>query len=111
MGPVPPPQHKGKVPPFYGRDDRVILQEKFDELVQKGVLKRPQDIGVTVENLNTSFLVKKKDTNDMRFVTDFASIADYCRPTPTIMPDCDSVLRTVSGWKYLIVTDFTTAYY
>ena len=110
MGPVPPPQHKGKVP-FYGRNNLVALQEKFDELVRKGVLKRPQDIGVTVENLNTSFLVKKKDTDDMRFVTDFASIADYCRPTPTLMPDCDSTLREISSWKFIISTDFTTAYY
>ena len=110
MGPIPPPQHKGKVP-FYGRNNLIALQDKFDELVKKGVLKRPQDIGVTVENLNTSFLVKKKDTEEMRFVTDFASIKDYCRPTPTLMPDCDSTLREISSWNYIISTDFTTAYY
>ena len=111
MGPTPPPQHKGKTPLFYGRNNMVLLQEKFDELVQKGVFKRPQDIGVTVENLNTTFLVKKKDTTDMRLVTDFGSIVDYCRPSPSMMPDCDSVLRQISSWEYIIVTDFTTAYY
>ena len=111
MGSRLPPQQKGKVPPFYGRNNLVTLQEKFDELVAKGVFKRPQDIGVTVENLNTTFLVKKKDTDDMRLVTDFSSIAEYCRPTPTLMPDCDSVLREISSWAYIIVTDFTTAYY
>lgn len=110
MGPIPPPQHKGKVP-FYGRDNMLLLQEKFDELVEIGVLKRPQDIGITVENLNTSFLVKKKDTSEMRFVTDFASIVDYCRPSPTLMPDCDSTMRRVSSWKYIIPTDFIKAYY
>ena len=111
MGPVPPPQQKGKLPPFYGRDNVHELQEKIDELVEKGVLKRPQDIGVTVENLNTSFLVKKKDTTEKRFVTDFASIADYCRPSPSLMPDCDSTLRSIASWNYMIITDFTTAYY
>ena len=105
MGPTPPPQHKGKTPLFYGRNNMVLLQEKFDELVQKGVFKRPQDIGVTVENLNTTFLVKKKDTTDMRLVTDFGSIVDYCRPSPSMMPDCDSVLRQISSWEYIIVTD------
>ena len=110
MGPVLPPQHKGKVP-FYGHNNLVALQEKFDELVEKGVLKRPQDIGVTVENLNTSFLVKKQDTDEKRFVTDFASIADYCRPSPTLMPDCDSTLRSMASWKFILPTDFTTAYY
>ena len=111
MGPTPPPQNKGKNPLFYGRNNLLLLQEKFDELVQKGVFKRPQDIGVTVENLNTTFLVKKKDTTDMRLVTDFGSIVDYCRPSPSLMPDCDSVLRQISTWKYAIKTDFTTAYY
>ena len=110
MGPNPPPQHKGRVP-FYGRDSLVELQEKFDILISKGVFKRPQDIGVTVENLNTTFLVKKRDTDDKRLVTDFASIVDYCRPTPTLMPDVDTTLRQIATWKYLIKTDFTEAYF
>jgi hypothetical protein len=110
MGPNPPPQHKGRVP-FYGRNNLVELQEKFDVLVDKGVFQRPQDIGVTVENLNTTFLVKKRDSEDKRMVTDFASIADYCRPTPTLMPDVDSTLRQIATWKYLIITDFTEAFF
>ena len=94
MGPEPPPQHKGRVP-FYGRDNMHELQEKFDVLAKKGVFKRPQEVGVTVEVINPSFLVKKKSSDDKRLVTDFGSISGYCRPTPTLMPDVDTTLRKI----------------
>ena len=110
MGPQPPPQHKGRVP-FYGRDDMSELQKKFDALVSKGVFKRPQDVGVTVEVVNPSFLVKKKSSNDKRLVTDFGTIASYCRPTPTLMPDVDSILRLIATWKYIVKADFTDSYF
>ena len=57
MEPVQPPQGKGRVPQ-YSRDKLVELQQKFDELEQCQVFRRPEDIGVTVEYLNPSFLVK-----------------------------------------------------
>ena len=58
MGPVQPPQRKGRVPQ-YSRDKLVTLQQKYDELEQCQVFRRPEAIGVTVEYLNPSFLVKK----------------------------------------------------
>ena len=48
MGPVQPPQRKGRVPQ-YSRDKLVELQQKFDELEQCQVFRRLEDIGVTVE--------------------------------------------------------------
>ena len=61
MGPVEPPQRKGRLPQ-YARDKLVELQEKFDHLEQLGVFQRPEDVGITVEYLNSSFLVKKSRT-------------------------------------------------
>jgi len=58
MGPAQPPQRKGRVPQ-YSRDKLVELQEKFEELEQCQVFRRPEDVGITVEYLNPSFLVKK----------------------------------------------------
>lgn len=105
-----PPQRKGRLP-FYSRDNLKELQMKFDELEAKGVFSSPQDIGVTVENTNPSFLVAKPNSTDKRLVTDFSSIADYCRPTPSLLPEANSTLRTVGGFRYAIETDMTIAYH
>ena len=110
MGRNLPPQNKGKRPPYYSSTNLKDLQEKFDELKEKGVFARPQDIGIVVENINPSFLVKKP-SGGMRLVTDFGSIASYCRPTPSIMPDVNTTLRKIAGWKYLIKSDLTEAYF
>ena len=110
VGPQLPPQHKGRVP-FYGSNNMTELSEKIDELTRKGVLKKPQELGVSVEVVNPSFLVRKKDSKDKRFVTDFGCIADYCRPTPSHMPDVDSALRKVASWKYIIKMDLKEAYF
>ena len=111
IGPNLPIQRKGRLP-FYGTDNLVELQEKFDALVQQGVLSRPQDIGVCVENINPSFLVRKQPpSTDKRLVTDFATISEYCRPTPSLMPNVDLILRNIASWKFLIKTDLSSAYY
>ena len=74
MGPVKPPQRKGRLPQ-YARHKLVELQEKFDHLEQPGVfqLQCPEDVGITVEYLNPSFLVKKPNGGS-RLVTAFADI-------------------------------------
>lgn len=110
MGQSLPPQKKGRVP-FYSRDNLETLQEKFDELEKKGVFSRPQDIGITVENTNPSFLVNKQQSSEKRLVTDFSSISEYCRPTPSLLPNVDSTLRNVGTWKFIIKSDMSSAYH
>ena len=100
MGPVQPPQRKGRVPQ-YSRDKLVELQAKFDELENSNVFKRPEDIGVNVEYLNPSFLVRKSSV-DYCLVTAFADVGRYSKPQPSLMPDVDSTLRTIAPWKYII---------
>ena len=47
MGPVEPRQRKGRLPQ-YARNKLVELQEKFDQLEELGVFKRPEDIGISI---------------------------------------------------------------
>ena len=95
MGPVPPPQRKGRLPQ-YAQDKLRELQLKFDA--------RPEDVGITVEYLNPSFLIKKQ-SGGFRLVTAFADVGRYSKPQPSLMPDVDSTLRNIAQWKYLIATD------
>ena len=109
MGPVQPPQRKGRLPQ-YSRDKLLELQSKFDELESVGVFHRPEDAGVTVEYLNPSFLVKKAN-GGYRLVTAFSDVGRYSKPQPSLMPDVESTLRTIGRWRYIIVSDMTSAFY
>lgn len=109
MGPVQPPQRKGRVPQ-YARDKLLELQQKFDDLENQGVFARPESLGITAEYLNPSFLVKKS-SGGFRLVTAFADVGRYSKPQPSLMPDVDSTLRNIAQWKYLITSDLTSAFY
>ena len=109
IGSATPPTRKLRVP-NYCKNSMDTLQEKFDALESDGVFARPEDVGVVVEHVSPSFLVAKS-SGGHRLVTNFASLLDYCKTLPAIMPTVDSVLRTISSWKYLIVTDLKDAFY
>ena len=109
IGPIEPPQRKGRLPQ-YARDKLIELKEKFDHLEQLGVFQRPEDVGITVEYLNLSFLVKKPNCG-FRLVTAFADVGRYSKPQPPLLPDVDSTLRRIAQWSHVIVTDLTSAFY
>lgn len=102
MGPVQTFQRKGRVPQ-YSKNQLDTLQQKFDELENIGVFKRPEDVGITVEYVNPSFLIKKPN-GSFRLVTAFADVGRYSKPETSLMPDIDSKLRQ---WKFIVITDLT----
>ena len=108
MGPVMPPQRKGRLP-LYNKDKLDILQSKFDELEELGVLKKPEDVNINVEYISPSFLVNKP-RGGHRLVTDFGDVARYSKPQPSLMPDINSTLRSIARWKHIITTDLTKAF-
>lgn len=109
MGPVQPPQRKGRVPQ-YSKNQLDTLQQKFDVLENIGEFKRPEDVGITVEYVNHSFLIKKPN-GSFRLVTAFANIGRYSKPQPSLMPNIDSTLRQIAQWKFIVITDLTKSFY
>lgn len=109
MGPVQPPQRKGRMPQ-YSRGQLQELQAQFDMLEDMGVFRKPEDVNIDVEYVNPSFLVKKSD-GGFRLVTAFADVGRYSKPQPSLMPDVNSTLRLIAQWKYIIATDLTKAFY
>ena len=109
IGPVQPLQRKGRIPQ-YNRDRLIDLQREMDDLESRGVLVKPEEVGVSVEYLNPSFLVKKQ-SGGFRLVTAFAEVGQYSKPQPSLMPDVNSTLRTITQWKYIAVTDLTSAFH
>ncbi|KAJ8377293.1 hypothetical protein AAFF_G00261420 [Aldrovandia affinis] len=109
MGPVQPPQRKGRVPQ-YSRGQLQELQAQFDMLEGMSVFKKPEDVDVSVEYVNPSFLIKKPG-GGFHLVTAFTDVGRYSKPQPSLMPDVDSTLRLIAQWKYIIATDLTKAFY
>ena len=107
-----PPSARLKEVPWYPKTLLVELQQKMDELTEKGAMARPQDIGVNIEAMSPSFLVKKKPpSNGYRLVTSFGNLAAYVRTAPSPMPSVDTTLRRMSAWKWIITADISQAYH
>ena len=109
MGPTKPPQRKGRLPQ-YARNKLVELQEKFDELEKAGVFVRPEDVNIALEYVNPSFLIPKSNGGH-RLVTAFADVGRYSKPQPSLIPDVDSTLRHIAQWKYVCISDLSSAFY
>ena len=109
MGPVQPPQRKGRVPQ-YSRGQLQELQAQFDALEEMGVFRKPEDVDAAVEYVNPSFLIKKP-SGGFRLVTAFSDVGRYSKPQPSLMPDVDGTLRLIAQWKYIVATDLTKAFY
>ena len=86
------------------------LQIEADKLEKLGVLRKPEDMGITVKYVSPSFLKKKPD-GGYRFVTAFNNLGQYTRILPTVTPTTDDILRKISYFEYLIKTDFTKSFY
>ena len=110
MGAAKPPQRKGRVPQ-YSRGKLVELQMELDRLEDLGVFAKPEQLDVTVEYINPTFLVKDPKRDKFRLVTAFSEVGKYCKPQPSLLPDVDSTLRSIAQWKYIVKSDLTSAYY
>ena len=67
-------------------------------------------MGVSVECVNPSFLVNKLN-GGTRLGTAFAIVGRYSKPQPALLPDIDSTLRKNGKWKYIVITNLTSAFY
>ena len=105
---IPQPQ-KGKIPSYNSAKSQ-ILQQKFDELVEQGVLSRPEDVNVTVVHTSPSFLVKKPDGSH-RLVTSFVELNKYICTLPSKLDTTEDVLTVLGRWKYIIKTNLKSAYF
>ena len=109
IGNTKPPSRKLHAP-RYKSSDQQVLQDKFDELERLGVFVRPEDVGVTIEHVSPSFLVKKP-SGGHRLVTAFTAVGEFCKILPSNMPTVDDTLRANSQWKYIIKTDLRDSFY
>lgn len=93
---------------YYSRNQISLLQQHLNDLEAKGIFQRPEDVGVSVEYLNSSFRVKKSN-GGFRLVTAFPGVGIYSKPQPSLPTDVD--FYPITHWKYIAVTDLNKAFF
>ena len=68
------------------------LQTELDRLEDLGVFAKPEQMDITVEYINPTFLVKDPKRDKFRLVTAFSEVGRYCKPQPSLLPNVDSTL-------------------
>ena len=106
-GKTTPTPKKGKVP---SSKKSSLLQDKFDDLVNLGVLIRPEDNNINVIHTSPSFLVKKPN-NSYRLVTSFVELNKFIYPLLSKLCTTNDVLTALGSWKYIIKTDLKSSYF
>ena len=87
-----------------------LLQGKMDELLNEGVLARPEDLDIEVEYVSPSFLIKKPGGGH-RMVTAFNNIGQYTKPIPSKITTSNNVFQFLAQFKYIIKTDMTSQFF
>jgi hypothetical protein len=91
MGPVQPPQGKGRVPQ-YARDKLVELQHKFDELETTRVFKRPEDVGIQASPHRIATLSTCDHPSTVKGMRSF--VGAY-KVLARVIPNCDDILSSL----------------
>ena len=105
----PPASNKARLP-SYSHDKMVAMANIMDEMEQWGVLKKPHDLGVTVRNVHTSYLIPKTD-GSYRFVTDFTSLLPFIGKLEVISPTIPQAKRTLSSFRYFVELDLSHCFW
>lgn len=80
-------------------------KEPLTLLEERGVFNPPCNLGITVEDLNSLFFLKKPN-GKFHLVTAFASVCRYLKnPQPPLNRIVDSILRHIANWRYITVLD------
>ena len=109
IGSIPPPPQKARLP-FYSQNNLQLLQQKADDLEDKGVLVTPESVGLVPQHVSPSFLVKKPN-GEWRFVTAFNDLGKFCRLPPSKVTKCSDILRRIGSYKFIIKTDLTSSFF
>ena len=108
---TPPPPNSKTYVPRYSKEMTDKLAAKMDELLEIGVLVRPEDLGVTPMFVSPSMLVPKPGSKDFRLVTDFNKLNSFIRKMPANSPGIEETKLALANFKYLVTIDLSQFYF
>ena len=106
----PAPNVKTHIPNYSPAMNK-ILGEKMDILEEWGVLMSPEELGITVEHVQPSMLVPKKEPGEYRCVTDFSSINKSIKRVPNTSATMAQARARIAKAEYVVHLDFSNYFY
>merc|ERR1719300_1898540 len=86
------------------------MATKMDELLEDGILRRPEEVGVTPVFTSPSMIVPKSE-GQWRFVTDFTQLNNHIRKMPAVSPGIEETKLQLASFKYIVTIDLSQFYF
>ena len=90
---------------------KLELAKKLDKLMLWGVLRRPEEIGVTVQYCSPSMIIPKSEPGEYRLVTDFSSFNKHIRKYPGTTPTIQEAKESIARARYVVLLDLSNYFY
>ena len=105
----PPPNDKVYTPNY--SEDLKCKWEKMDALEEDGVLRKPEELGVSVAYVSPSLLLPKTDPGDYRCVTEFSALNDKIIKNHSVSPSIPEAKRALAKKPFHIALDLSQYFY
>ena len=116
-----PPVSHGKVPIYAKEDQLYKLQLKIDHLHTQGIVRKPEELGVTLKLVNPIMLVKKASANDKPWdqvnpITETRAVLaanvlnEFSEDVPGDIITPEQHLSKVTKHKFHITTDMENSF-
>ena len=106
-----PPENSKIYSPNYSPQMKLELAKKLDKLMLWGVLRRPEEIGVTVQYCSPSMIIPKSEPGEYRLVTDFSSLNKHIRKYPGTSPTIQEAKESIARSRYVVLLDLSNYFY
>ena len=115
-----PPPFKNWVPQ-YNQKCQDLLQAKFDQLEQQGVMVDPMQHNINIRLVSPCFIAQKArakhkpleqcSLDEVRFITCYNVLNDSIHPISGRSNSYNNILTFFGRWKYLIFADLSSSYF
>ena len=106
-----PPENSRIYSPNYSPQLKEELAKKLDKLVQWGVLRRPEDIGVSVQFCSPCMVIPKAEPGEFRLVSDFSALNPMIRKYPGTSPTIQEAKEAIAKAQYVSLLDLSNYFY
>ena len=106
-----PPENAKVYSPNYSPQMKVELARKLDKLVEWGVLRTPEELGVTVQFVSPSMVIPKSEPGEFRLVTDFSSLNKHIWKYPGTSPTIQEAKESIAKARYVTLMDLSNYFY